>query len=193
MQVIAGILYLALGLGAIACAHRAMSAQRILSATLYLASVSALVALTLYLLGAIQVAVIELSVGAGLVTVLLVWAISLTGNDTLDARPILPRPLAAAATLLAAALLLWMAVSVPGHDVAEVAPSLDEALWGERILDVWIQMVLIFAGVLGVLGLLAETERPARHAESPAAVEAGGVRTPALQPFQGYAAAKEVR
>jgi hypothetical protein len=35
-------------------------------------------------------------------------------------------------------------------------PPLIRALWEQRVLDVWIQMVLIFAGVLGILGLLAE-------------------------------------
>jgi hypothetical protein len=29
-------------------------------------------------------------------------------------------------------------------------------LWQQRVLDVWIQIALIFSGVLGVLGLLSE-------------------------------------
>jgi hypothetical protein len=37
-----------------------------------------------------------------------------------------------------------------------VLVKLLRALWQQRVLDVWIQMVLIFAGVLGILGLLAE-------------------------------------
>jgi hypothetical protein len=32
-------------------------------------------------------------------------------------------------------------------------------LWGTRVLDVWIQIVLIFSGVMGVLGLLSERIR----------------------------------
>jgi len=41
------------------CAYRAMAEARILSSTIYLAFVSACVAMMLYLLGAYQVAVIE--------------------------------------------------------------------------------------------------------------------------------------
>jgi hypothetical protein len=37
-----------------------------------------------------------------------------------------------------------------------LAAPLSGALWGQRVLDVWIQIVLIFAGVLGMLGLLTE-------------------------------------
>jgi uncharacterized MnhB-related membrane protein len=188
------VLYLVLGLGALFCAHRAMVARRILSSAIFLSCVSALVSATLYLLGAYQVAVIELSVGAGLVTVLLVWAISMTGDDMLDARPILPRPLAAATTLLAAVLLGWMAASLSGRESAGLTQSLGEALWGARVLDVWIQIILIFAGVLGVLGLLAESTRPARHAEPLLKRPVGsGVGMPLLRPAHGQAAAKEVR
>jgi uncharacterized MnhB-related membrane protein len=184
-----GILYLLLALGATFCAHRAMVSRRILASTLYLACMSALISITLYRLRATQVAVIELSVGAGLVTVLLVWAISMTGDDALDARSVLPRPLAAAATLLAAVLLFAMAASLPGRDAATAIPGLREALWGERVLDVWIQIVLIFAGVLGVLGLLAEAKRPAGHTEPLAERLLSGA--PAMPPLPAHA--KEVR
>ena len=54
----------------------------------------------LYLLGAYQVAVIELSVGAGLVTVLLIYAISVVGDDAFDPGPVIPRPVAVGLTLL---------------------------------------------------------------------------------------------
>ena len=46
------------------------------------------------LLGAPEIAVIELSVGAGLVTVLFVFAINLTGEENLDAKRMMPKPLA---------------------------------------------------------------------------------------------------
>jgi hypothetical protein len=44
-------------------------------------------------------------------------------------------------------------------------PPLLQSLWQQRVLDVWIQMVLIFAGVLGILGLLAEGKRTRHNAE----------------------------
>ena len=149
-------IYVILVVGAIICAFRAMTAPRILSATIYLACVSAAVATMLYMLGAYQVAVIELSVGAGLVTVLLVYAISVVGDDATDPGPVIPRPVAVGLALLTAVMLGYMAYSLPSNVLTGRVPPLIRALWEQRVLDVWIQMVLIFAGVLGILGLLAE-------------------------------------
>ncbi len=158
--------YAVLVVGVLVCAYRAMRAKRILASTLYLACVSAMTAIMLYLLGAYQVAVIELSVGAGLVTVLLVYAISVVGDDATDLRTLIPRPLAISVALASALLVGWMAFSLPGQLAATPTPPLVQTLWGQRVLDVWIQMVLIFAGVLGILGLLAEARGPRGHAAS---------------------------
>ena len=54
---------------------------RPLTAALWLAVLSAITALLLYRLGAPEVAVIELSVGAGLITVLLAFAISMAEDE----------------------------------------------------------------------------------------------------------------
>jgi uncharacterized MnhB-related membrane protein len=150
------ILYAILLGSATFCAYRAMIAKRILPSTLWVACVSALTSTVLYRLGATQVAVIELSVGAGLVTVLLVYAISVTGDDAFDPTSIVPKPLAIGLTLAAVILLglLILPVAVEALDVLSLPLSL--SLWEERVLDVWVQMVLIFSGVLGMLGLLAE-------------------------------------
>jgi uncharacterized MnhB-related membrane protein len=151
-----GAIYLILVVGAVICAYRAMADARILSSTIYLAFVSACVAMMLYLLGAYQVAVIELSVGAGLVTVLLIYAISVVGDEAFDPGPVIPRPVAVGLTLLTAVMLGYMAYSLPTKALTGRFPPLVTALWQQRVLDVWIQMVLIFAGVLGILGLLSE-------------------------------------
>jgi len=147
-------IYFLLIVAAIICAYRAMVETRILSSTIYLACVSASVATMLYLLGAYQVAVIELSVGAGLVTVLLVYAISVVGDDASDLGPVIPRSVAVGLTLLTVSMVGYMAYSLPSKDLSARVPTLLNALWQQRVLDVWIQMVLIFSGVLGVLGLL---------------------------------------
>lgn len=149
-------IFLILVVVAVVCAYRAMTEARILSSTIYLAVVSAAMAMALYLLGAYQVAVIELSVGAGLVTVLLVYAISVVGDDASDPGPVIPRPVAVGLSLLAVVMLGYMAYSMPSKVISGRFPPLVRALWEQRVLDVWIQMVLIFAGVLGILGLLAE-------------------------------------
>ncbi len=145
-------------LGAVVCAYRAMTSPRILTSTIYLAFVSAATAMLLYAFGAAQVAVIELSVGAGLVTVLVLYAISVVGDDAADPGPIIPRAVAVALTLLTVAMLGWMAFALPARAGVSAVPPLARALWEQRVLDVWIQMVLIFAGVLGILGLLAESK-----------------------------------
>lgn len=152
-------LYIVLGLGAVFCAYRAVAAVRLLSSMLYLACVSALVSIMLYLLGAIEVAVIELSVGAGLVTVLFVYALSVVGEDARDLASVIPKPLAWVVILLAAGLIGWMAFPTLPRPAQDGILSLKEALWQRRALDVWVQIALIFSGVMGVLGLLAETGR----------------------------------
>jgi NADH:ubiquinone oxidoreductase subunit 6 (subunit J) len=73
-------------------AIQAIRAKRLLHSALWLAGVSAFLAFIFYLLGAHQVAVIELSVGAGLVTVLFVFAISLAGEDLQTEGQFVPRP-----------------------------------------------------------------------------------------------------
>ncbi|MDO9122475.1 MAG: NADH-quinone oxidoreductase subunit J, partial [Anaerolineaceae bacterium] len=73
--------YVLISVGILACAILAISAKRLLISAIWLAVTSALVALMLFLLGAPQIAVIELSVGAGLVTVLFVFAINISGEE----------------------------------------------------------------------------------------------------------------
>lgn len=143
-------------LGAVFCAYRAIVARRILSATIYLACISALVSATLYLMGAAQVAVMELSVGAGLVTVLLVYAVSVVGDDALDPASVIPKPLAFGIVGLAVLILGGMAYPAVQRTLTSVSVDLISSLWQNRVLDVWIQITLIFSGVMGVLGLLSE-------------------------------------
>jgi uncharacterized MnhB-related membrane protein len=151
-------------LGAVFCAYRAIVAKRILSATIYLACISALVSAVLYLLGAAQVAVMELSVGAGLVTVLLVYAVSVVGDDAWDPASVIPKPLAFAVVGLVALILGWMTLPAIQKTLDVGSVDLVSALWQDRVLDVWIQIVLIFSGVMGVLGLLSE-QFPGRKEE----------------------------
>lgn len=143
-------------LGAVICAYRAIVAKRILSATIYLACISALVSAVIYLLGAAQVAVMELSVGAGLVTVLLVYALSVVGDDALDPASVIPKPLAFGVVGLTVLLLGLMAYPAIQTHLDQGTTTLANALWQNRVLDVWIQIALIFSGVMGVLGLLSE-------------------------------------
>lgn len=151
--------YVVVLVGAIGCAIQAIRVKRLLTSALWLAGASASVALLLYLLGAPEVAVVELSVGAGLVTVLFVFAINIAGEEPVQVRSLIPRPVAWGLIGLALVLLAWLSlprleVSLPGS----VAAGFASVLWEQRGLDVLLQVVLIFAGVLGVLGLLAESK-----------------------------------
>ena len=148
--------YLIPGLIAAFCAYRAMISKHLLPSILYLACVSAMVSVILYLLKAYQVAVIELSVGAGLVTVLLVYALSVVGDDILDPTSIIPKPAAALLVVVLAILAGWMAFPAVSRQIAESEVLLADVLWVHRALDVWVQVALIFSGVIGVLGLLSE-------------------------------------
>jgi len=150
-------------LAAVYCAYRVMRASSLLNVTIWLACVSALTSVMLYLLGAPEVAVIELSVGAGLVTVLFVFAFSITGEVTIDELTMIPRPLAVLLTLVAIVLLGWFTLPVGMSATTGDGATFAAILWQERGLDVLVQVVLIFAGVMGLLGLLADTRSTARE------------------------------
>jgi uncharacterized MnhB-related membrane protein len=155
--------------GAVLCAVQAVRATRLLLAALWLAAVSALVAITLYTLGAPQVAVVELSVGAGLVTVLFVFAISVAGDAAMEPRALVPWPLAWGLTILAVVLLGWLFIGA--NRTTAPIPELPFAsmFWEQRQLDVLAQIVLIGAGVLGILGLLTDAAVTSAQAKAQAA------------------------
>jgi len=144
---------------ALVCGVQAIRAPRLLNATLWLAAVSADTSILLYAMGAPELAVIELSVGAGLVTVLFVFAIGISGESAQEARPLVPKPLALGLVGACLVLLGIMLAPMVQHAVRPEA-SFAVALWQGRALDVLAQMVLIFTGALGVRGLLAESDVP---------------------------------
>ncbi len=163
------MLELVLAAGAVLCAILAISAPRLILSAIWLAGASACVAILLYSFGAFQVAVIELSVGAGLVTVLCVFAISMAGEEAMAARTLVPRPLAAGLVLISVLLLAWMNLPLAGIlSPQQPSTSFTAVLWQQRGLDVLVQVALIFSGVLGALGLLAERVRVPGPAAEPA-------------------------
>jgi uncharacterized MnhB-related membrane protein len=148
------------------CAFQAINAKRLIVSALWLAGTSALVALIMYQMGAIQLAVIELSVGAGLVTVLFVFAINITGDQALSAQSIVPRPIAWGIVLLSVFLLGWLTLPSLPVDIPGFQPiPLATLLWQNRALDALLQIVLIFTGILGVLGILSEEPSPHKKIE----------------------------
>ena len=132
----------------------------LLRATLGLALTSALLAVVMFALGATLAAVIELSVCAGLISVVLVSVTSLTQPRTFKEavaarrsrlRRFWPLPF----VLIAAGVGLSF-VQVP-VDIVMKMPTGDgdvrTVLWSMRQLDLFGQILILLAGVFGVLVL----------------------------------------
>jgi len=145
-----------LGALAVLCAFLSLRARRLLYSAIWLAAASASVSAILYLLGAKYAAVVELSVGAGLVTVLFAFAINVAGETAPEQRALISS----------------------GNIEGGIFTA---HLWQERGIDVLIQLVLVFSGVLGILGLLAEAKGPL---EQPAAEEVAAQREMDLQAIE---------
>jgi uncharacterized MnhB-related membrane protein len=148
-----------------ACAFQAIRVKRLLQAAIWLAAASALTSLLLYLLAAPQAAVIELSVGAGLVFILFVFAINLSPGEAPSDRSVVPVALSVTMTgclLLLLGELVWPLLAGPAA-AAVAGTTLSSVLWHDRQLDVLVQVALIFVGALTVAGLLAP-EREASEA-----------------------------
>jgi hypothetical protein len=67
--------------------------------------------------------------------------------------------------------------------------GMNDVFWNQRGPDVLVQVVLIFSGVLGLLGLLAETRPPL---EGSAAEEVLAERDRELQAMEGQFSGEEV-
>lgn len=153
-------------IGMLLCAVMAVRAQKLLTSALWLAGASALVAFWMYILGAPEIAVIELSVGAGLVTVLFVFAINIAGEGGSPAKEILPRVVSWGLVIVSIGLLAWFSLSGGFPAPAPLDGNLFKVdFWQNRAADVLLQIVIIFAGALGILGLLAENPSQIKKGE----------------------------
>lgn len=151
--------YFLILLGILVCAFQAVLSKRLLVTALWLAGVSALVALMMYLMGAYQIAVIELSVGAGLVTVLFIFAINIAGEEPIPFISIIPKPLAWIAVLAMIGLIAWQVLpdEILKNSIQNVPDSgFQFTVWFGRQIDLYLQIFIIFAGVLSMLGLISE-------------------------------------
>jgi len=174
-------------LGCVLCAMVAVLSPRLIAAALWLAGTSACLALSLYLLDAQYAAVIELSVGAGLVAVLFVLALTTVGDQGVRARANVPRWLAAALVVLCIGVFGWMLQ--PNLEVSSTRSleplSFAQAFWQERALDVIGQLGLLFVAALGVRVLLGPVA--ATPAESS---REGSLEAPGTEPARDIAQAR---
>ena len=80
---------------------------------------------------------------------LLVYALSVVGEDALDPSSVVSKPLAYVFAAGYGWLLSGFCSPCPGKDLSFVVSKLATVLWEQRVLDVWIQIALIFSGVMG--------------------------------------------
>jgi NADH-quinone oxidoreductase subunit J len=138
----------------------------LLRATIALALSSAMLAVVMYSLGAQLAAVIELSVCAGLISVVFVSVISLTQRRAFKdiikyRRDRLGRFWPLPVVLLAVGIGLsfvrtpvQIAIPLPGGD-----GDVRSLMWNVRQLDLFGQMLILLAGVFGVLVLFKREDR----------------------------------
>lgn len=177
--------FLGLAVAIMGCALMALRASRLLNVIVWLAATSVLTSILLYMLDAREAAVIELSVGAGLTTVLLVIAIAITGDELAPRGTLVPRQIAFTLILTTILLVLLLVLPRPASEAGASDASFVVVLWQQRAADTLLQIALIFVGLLAVLRLLAgghgadiETAR-----EEDFAVEADAERTqPSIDP-----------
>jgi NADH-quinone oxidoreductase subunit J len=138
----------------------------LLRATIALALTSAMLAVVMYSLGATIAAVLELSVCAGLISVVFVSVISLTQRKPFKdyvvrrlsrMRRFWPLPLVMIAAGVALSFVhtpvqIVLPLSDGGGDVRTV-------LWNLRQLDLFGQILILLAGVFGVLVLFKREEK----------------------------------
>lgn len=166
------MLHLVIVVAMLVAAFQAVRSARLMASVIWLVCASALLALEFYALGAQTVAVLELSIGAGLVSVLLVFAITIAGDEQPGASTVVPIPLAAALVIVIALLAAISSTQAPPRLVAGAAEApFSIILWEQRGLDALAQIGLIFAGALGLLGLLSE-HMPGTKAATAAAMQA---------------------
>jgi uncharacterized MnhB-related membrane protein len=154
------MVYVVILVGILFCAFQAVRDKRLIVSAIWLAGTSALVAIMKYLLGAYQIAVIELSVGAGLVTVLFVFAINIAGDEPILDFSFIPKWLAISLTIVAFLLIVWQLIPLLNLPInLNQEAGFQQLVWEDRKADLYLQVVMIFAGVISMLRLLTDEYR----------------------------------
>ena len=144
----------------------------LLKSAIGLAVLSALLTVVMFLMNAPLAAVFELSVCAGMITVVFISAISLTRTYTAEEKVVNRKgrikrfillPVILIAILAAAIWFIWplatqMLISNPlGPDL-----SVQDVLWKNRQLEIIGQIIIILAGVFGIVVLFKDRGQEAQ-------------------------------
>jgi NADH-quinone oxidoreductase subunit J len=132
-----------------------------------LAAISGVLALVLFLFGANIAGVFELSVCAGLITVLFIATVSLTKDSDQKVETRLPAYFAPLVILIFVGIdyfiIQWVAHSLPASVVPQPSGTFQRVFWELRSADMLGQIGLIGAGVFGILALFRVTPKEKKH------------------------------
>jgi NADH-quinone oxidoreductase subunit J len=132
-----------------------------------LATISAILALVLFKFGANIAGVFELSVCAGLITVLFIATVSLTKDSDKGSETRLATYFVPLFVLIFIGIdyfiIQWLAHSVPATVVAQPLGTFQKVFWEIRSADILGQVGLIGAGVFGILALFRITSKEKKH------------------------------
>jgi NADH-quinone oxidoreductase subunit J len=138
----------------------------LLYAAISLAMASIMLSIVLFAYHANVAAVFELSVCAGLITVLFVSTVSLTKDSDQALESRLPGwflvPMLVVFLGVGYYLAMWITGSVAPASAAAPA-EFHEMFWGQRATDVVGQISLILVGVFGILAIFREKSKGVHH------------------------------
>lgn len=142
--------------------------RNLLKAAIALAFTSAILSAILFYMGAHLAAVFELSVCAGLITVIFISAISMTRIIGKEEAATLSKarrrrfallPVLLVALTAAAMVFLWPHINALfPYTAAASASTTQDIFWNKRQVDLIGQIIIVLAGVFGVIVFFKEDE-----------------------------------
>jgi len=159
------IVYISLGL-MLVFAVMAVMLHSITKSAIALAAASVALGIVLYELGSVWAALFEISVCSGLVTVVMISAVSLSHERKTELQKVyndkkrmsfLPVILIVGGLVLAG-VAIWSKFTLPGAGETAAGSSFREILWNQRQADIWGQMIVIVAGSAAVSIMFKERD-----------------------------------
>jgi NADH-quinone oxidoreductase subunit J len=139
----------------------------LLYAALALALASVMLAVVLFQFGANIAAVFELSVCAGLITVLFVSTVSLTKDSDQKTESRLPAAFVVPMAIVFAGasyfLVRWLGSTLPAPPSVGTVATFQQAFWTDRMTDVLGQVALVLVGVFGILAIFRAKKAGGHH------------------------------
>jgi NADH-quinone oxidoreductase subunit J len=159
-------MHLFLMIGLVAFSTLAVLSRDLLRSAISLAVASIFLAIIFFQMNAVYAGVFEVSVVAGLITVLFITAIALTRSDGEVAeskRHLLVFPLFFLCLVIIDILVMKKLLGQIPAIVGSESGTFSDVLWNQRTFDLIGQIGAIFAGVLAVLALLRKEIKPKSH------------------------------